>query len=101
MLASATPVMRLVAPGPSVDMHTPARPVRRPYTSAMNAAPCSWCVVTNLIGTVQQRIHHVDVLFAGNAEDVLDTFVLEALDEQFSGFHSGSSRVFAAVISRS
>ena len=23
MLASATPVMRLVAPGPSVDMHTP------------------------------------------------------------------------------
>ncbi len=30
MLASATPVMRLVAPGPSVDMHTPARPVRRP-----------------------------------------------------------------------
>ena len=41
MLASATPVMRLVAPGPSVDMHTPARPVRRPYTSAMNDAPCS------------------------------------------------------------
>ena len=30
MLASATPVIRLVAPGPSVDMHTPARPVRRP-----------------------------------------------------------------------
>ena len=54
-----------------------------------------------LDGTVQQCIHHVDVLFAGNAEDVLDTFVLQALDEQFSGFHSGSSRVFAAVISRS
>ena len=30
MLASATPVMRLVAPGPSVAMQTPARPVRRP-----------------------------------------------------------------------
>ena len=54
-----------------------------------------------LDGTVQQCIHHVDVFFAGNAEDVLDTFVLQALDEQFSGFHSGSSRVFAAVISRS
>ncbi len=30
MLASATPVIRLVAPGPSVAMQTPARPVRRP-----------------------------------------------------------------------
>src|SRR5438105_2128974 len=39
--ASATPVMRLVAPGPSVARHTPARPLRRPQTSAMNAAPCS------------------------------------------------------------
>ena len=39
--ASATPVMRLVAPGPSVAKQTPARPVRRPYASAMNAAACS------------------------------------------------------------
>ena len=30
MFASAKPVMRLVAPGPSVAMHTPARPVNRP-----------------------------------------------------------------------
>ena len=30
MLASAKPVIRLVAPGPSVAMHTPARPVSRP-----------------------------------------------------------------------
>ncbi len=33
--ASATAVTRLVAPGPSVPRHTPARPVRRPYMSAM------------------------------------------------------------------
>ena len=33
--ASATAVMRLVAPGPSVPRHTPARRVRRPYMSAM------------------------------------------------------------------
>jgi hypothetical protein len=33
--ASATAVMRLVAPGPSVPRQTPARPVRRPYISAM------------------------------------------------------------------
>ena len=30
MLASATPVIRLVAPGPSVDRQTPALPVSRP-----------------------------------------------------------------------
>ena len=33
--ASATAVTRLVAPGPSVPRQTPARPVSRPYTSAM------------------------------------------------------------------
>ena len=40
------PVIRFVAPGPSVPRHTPARPVRRPWTSAMNAAPCSWRTMT-------------------------------------------------------
>ena len=45
MLASATAVTRLQAPGPSVARHTPARPVSLPCTSAMNAAPCSWRVV--------------------------------------------------------
>ncbi len=39
--ASAIPVTRFVAPGPRVAMATAARPVRRPWTSAMNAAPCS------------------------------------------------------------
>ena len=33
--ASATAVTRFVAPGPSVPRQTPARPVRRPYMSAM------------------------------------------------------------------
>ena len=42
MLASATPVTRLVAPGPRVPRHTPALPVSRPYASAANAAACSW-----------------------------------------------------------
>ena len=44
--ASAIPVTRLVAPGPSVAIATAGRPVSRPWTSAMNAAPCSWRVVT-------------------------------------------------------
>ena len=50
MLASATPVTRFVAPGPSVARHTPALPVSRPYTSAMKAAPCSWRVVMKRMG---------------------------------------------------
>ena len=33
--ASATPVTRFVAPGPSVPRQTPAERVRRPYMSAM------------------------------------------------------------------
>src|SRR3954449_7547488 len=45
--ASATAVTRLVAPGPSVPRQTPARPVSRPYTSAMYAPPCSWRTGTN------------------------------------------------------
>ncbi len=45
--ASATPVIRLVAPGPSVPRQTPARWVSRPYMSAMYAPPCSWRTGTN------------------------------------------------------
>ena len=47
--ASAMPVTRFVAPGPRVPRHTPARPVSRPCTSAMNAAACSWRTGTNSI----------------------------------------------------
>ncbi|KJZ96208.1 hypothetical protein ClosIBUN13A_CONTIG167g02591 [Clostridium sp. IBUN13A] len=39
----------MVAPGPRVDKHTPAFPVSLPYTSAINAAPCSCLVVINFI----------------------------------------------------
>jgi hypothetical protein len=38
-------------------------------------------------GTVQQRVHDVEVLFARNAKDELDSLVFQALDEQLSGFH--------------
>ena len=41
VVASATPSSRLIAPGPSVAEQTPARPVSRPYVSAMNDAACS------------------------------------------------------------
>ena len=47
--ASATPVSKLVAPGPRVERQTPAFPVSRPWTSAMKAAPCSCRAATNWI----------------------------------------------------
>src|SRR2546426_2769127 len=44
--ALPTPVVRLVAPGPSVAMQSPGAPVTRPMTSAANAAEPSWAVST-------------------------------------------------------
>src|SRR5712691_4148543 len=44
--ALPTPVVRLVAPGPSVAMQRPGAPVMRPITSAANAAEPSWAVST-------------------------------------------------------
>ena len=41
-----TPVVRFVAPGPSVAMQSPGAPVSRPMTSAANAAEPSWAVST-------------------------------------------------------
>src|SRR6201993_4020517 len=46
VVASATPNCMLIAPGPNVADTTAARPVTRPYISAMNAAPCSCRVST-------------------------------------------------------
>src|SRR4051794_28438637 len=42
MLASASGVTRLVAPGPDVAMHTPTLPVACAYPVAACPAPCSW-----------------------------------------------------------
>ena len=51
---------------------------------------------------VEQRVHDVDVLLAGNAEDVLDAFVLEAADQELGGTCSwpargAAARVFASL----
>src|SRR5215467_2392680 len=45
--AQPTPVVRLVAPGPTVEAHTPGTPVRYPTVAAMNAADVSLAVSTN------------------------------------------------------
>lgn len=44
--ACATPVIRLVAPGPRVEKQTPGLPVSRPSVAARNAATCSCRVTT-------------------------------------------------------
>ena len=58
--------------------HANARPARQPSVDVghesgtllmMRGDKSDW--------TVEQRVHDIDVLFAGNAEDVLDAFVLE------------------------
>lgn len=46
VVASATPSCMLIAPGPRVADTTAARPVTRPYISAMKDAACSCRVST-------------------------------------------------------
>ncbi len=45
--ALPTPVVRFVAPGPSVERHAPGRPVSRAHTSAMKPAQPSCVTSTN------------------------------------------------------
>src|SRR5207249_4460798 len=47
MYAAASPVTRLVAPGPDVATHTPTRPLARAYPSAAWAAACSCRTMTS------------------------------------------------------
>jgi hypothetical protein len=47
--AYATQVIRLVAPGPSVEIATPVLPVSLPYVAAINTAVCSFLVTISLI----------------------------------------------------
>jgi hypothetical protein len=38
-------------------------------------------------GRAEQRVEQIQVLLARHAEDVTDTFVFQAFDDEFSGFH--------------
>ena len=56
----------------------------------MNAAPCSWRVVTwRTVAVRRQRVEDVHRLLAGHGEDVLAALGGEAVDEQVGG---GSGR---------
>ena len=88
MLASATPVIRLVAPGPRVPRHAGRiagePPVRRGHERRALFMPRE--DEANL-GRLFQRHHEVGILLAGNAEDVLDALFFEAPDEQVGRLH--------------
>jgi hypothetical protein len=48
-IAAASPVAKLVAPGPQVAKHTPGRRRNLPQAAAAEAAPYSCLVATNLM----------------------------------------------------
>src|SRR4029077_12493449 len=66
--ASATPVRRLVAPGPRVAIATATRPVSLPWTSAMNAAPRAWRVVTCRISGRRDRASRTSIVSSPGTE---------------------------------
>ena len=80
--ASATPVTRFVAPGPSVPRQTPARCGQPPvHVGHVGAA----LLVANRYERdrgVLERLVEVERLLARDAEDVADALGLEALHEQ-------------------
>jgi hypothetical protein len=78
-------------------MQTPARPVRRPVDVGHEGGALLVVGRHEADRAVEQRVHHVDVLLARNAEDVFDLLVLEALDEQLGSFHAGPSESVASL----
>ena len=75
-----TTFLILSPPGPSVDRQSPAFPVRRTYSSDIKAAPCSERGDES-DRTLQRRVQDIDILFARDAEDVFDSFVLKTFDK--------------------
>lgn len=59
--ASASPVTRLVAPGPEVAMQTPTSPVAFAYPSAAKTSPCSWRQRMFLILLVRVRAWWISI----------------------------------------
>ena len=67
-------------------MHTPGRPVSRPWVAAMNAADCSCRVSTSSMRDRRSDSDDVEILLAGHAEDMLDAFVLQRCHQQVGSF---------------
>ena len=71
-------------------MHTPGRPVSRPWVAAMNAADCSCRVSTSSM--LEPRSDSTTSRFSspGHPEDVLDALVLQRCHQQVGSFGHGS-----------
>ena len=87
MLASATPVTRLVAPGPSVARQTPARPGQPAVDVGHEGGGLFVAGGDEADRAVEQDIENVDVLFAGKPEDGLHALVFQTTHEQFGSLH--------------
>ena len=81
--ASAVPNNRLMAPGPSVALQTPALPVTRPYISAINEADCSWCTQMKRMEEDELINASIKCIFSsGDSEDILYTLIFKASDQR-------------------
>ena len=84
-------ITRFSAPGPSVAMQTPGRPVSRPCVAAMNAADCSCRVSTSSCANCVKDFDDVEIFLSGHTKDVLDTLVLQRCHQQVGSFGHGLS----------
>ena len=90
MLASATPVIRFVAPGPKSGQ-TDARFAGQPAVDIGHEG--GGLLVPGgdeFDGAFQQGIHDVEVFLAGQAEKILHPFVFQATHKEFGSFHGRS-----------
>ena len=94
------PVREFVAPGPSVAMAIAARPVSRPWTSAMNAAPCSWRVVMWRTASWRDNASRMSIVSSpGTLKTYSAHLGREAIDEEIGSAprvvegHAGKRRV--------
>ncbi len=85
--AYAAAVTRLVAPGPSVDRHTPVRPGQTSIRRGHEAGRLFVAGEDQPDFRAAQRFEEIEIFFAGNAEHVFDTFGFQRLDEQIRCFH--------------
>ena len=86
--AQPTPVVRLVAPGPTVAAQAPGTPVSWPTVVAMKPAEVSLAVSTNSTGTPAQGLDERQHRAAGDAEDPADSGLREHVDDGFDVGHT-------------
>ena len=75
-------MLACVAPGPRVTKQIPGRPVSLPSASAMlAAAPSCLATIDGDLRRVIQRVEHIEIAFAGDAEQAVDAVDAKRVDE--------------------